>query len=166
MEVPPPARELPAWKWLTLALVATLGTIAYALSFRRLVGIEISAFATAVGISAAVSWVGFGVLLAVISRGKAALVDWIDLCLRTMAVGIAVLVLAMLVNVVSKTGLFDLRTPWAVHLGILSLSDISMATYFARGARGHGVSVMAALFLWFVGLNGLFALAMIVIRAL
>ncbi len=146
-----------------LVLVALLGTAAYGASF--VVG-TISNVAwvgsTHVALAAGLSWPVFGLaLLGARRTGGAG--EWFDICLRTMALGIAVLSFASVANLaVAAAALSRGSTAFvAVHLAFLLVADVSMAIYFTRKALRLGMPLSIAIVLWVGVLNGAFALLLV-----
>jgi hypothetical protein len=145
----------------TLAALAFIGTALYAASFilhpeaGRLVPI-----ATAIGLSAGLSWMVLGkVILYIAGRSGPKIMMWFDTCLLTMAAGELVLLTAALANLIAHfTG--HLIPAWA-HLGLLLLSDLVMASVFIIRAALLGTSPQLATALWIAVLNGAFAVFMV-----
>ena len=83
-----------------LGVLAVAGTIAYALSFRTVptAAAWLPPAGAAVGAAAGVSWLAFGAVLMLFTRGRPAPLEWADACLRTMAAGIAVLTVGTAFN--------------------------------------------------------------------
>jgi uncharacterized protein DUF4166/DoxX-like protein len=142
---------------LALSALAIAGTAAYAASFESgTVSDAAAAWGARVGVAAGCSWPVFG--LALVARGGPRRGwDWFDACLRTMAVGIAVLSLATLSNLATLPSSAFLDAP----LGILLLADVSMAGYFVRQARRLAMPPTTAVALWIGVLNGAFLLLLL-----
>ena len=146
-----------------LVLAAVIGTAAYGASFG--VG-SISNWArvwgTRVALAAGLSWPMFGLALLLARRAGSAW-EWFDTCLRTMALGIAVLSFASVVNLaVATTASRRGSTAFvAVHLALLLVADVSMAVYFTRKALRLGMPLSIAVILWVGVLNGTFALLLV-----
>jgi hypothetical protein len=89
--------------------------------------------------------------------------EWFDTCLRTIALGIAVLSVASLTNLALATTAFSwgIAAFAAVHLVFLLLADVSMAVCFARKALRLGMPLSTAVVLWVGVLNGAFALLLV-----
>jgi hypothetical protein len=141
---------------LALGAVAVGGTIAYAWSFTRVASAgPLLPLATAVGIAAGVSWLVFGAVLLIVTGARPSIAGWVDACLHTMAVGMAVLSAATLANVAWPA----LPLAWllAVHGCALLASNIVMAARFVARARALGLPPVAAVTFWMVGLNATFA---------
>jgi hypothetical protein len=142
-----------------LVAVAFGGSAVYALSFAGDAGArQWLAHATAVGAAAASSWILFGVLLIVATRGRPSIVSWMDACLATMAVGIAVKMIGVALNLVWWWK--DSLAPRAahlvlIHLAVLACADVAMGARFCAESRARGVSLRAALALW-LALNSVF----------
>ena len=137
-----------------LTAVAFGGSTLYALSFanvpERARWLPIAA---AIGIAAGVSWIVFGLVLLGVTRRRPSIWHWADVCLRTMAVGMTIKMTTVLANLVAP--------PTAgFHLAVLVAANLAMAAMFAGQARPLGVSVRAALALWFGVLNGVFAVVL------
>lgn len=154
-------------RWFTrlgLAAVAFAGTAFYAGSFQFLGGREsLGTAGVAIGIAAGVSWLIFGALLLLLTAGRPSALDWADACLRTMAAGIVVLVLAALFN--GGVALSNTRPPAAllaaIHLVLLLIGNLLMCGVFYRNARRLGLSPRKAIAAWMLGLNGAFMLILL-----
>jgi hypothetical protein len=135
-----------------LAAVAFAGSAVYALSFAGAAGAQrYASHAAAVGVAAGLSWIIFGVLLIAATRGRPSVASWIDACLATMAVGIAIKMIGVVLNLV--WGWNESIAPRAaqlvfVHLAILACADVAMGARFCFECRARGVSLRAALALW------------------
>jgi hypothetical protein len=146
-----------------LVLVALIGTAAYGASFVvGTVSNVASVWGTRVALAAGLSWPVFGLALLVARRVGGAW-EWFDICLRTMALGIAVLSFASVANLaVAATALSRGSTAFvAVHLAFLFVADVSMAVYFARRALRLGMPLSMAVALWVGVLNGVFAVLLV-----
>lgn len=145
-------------------MVATLGTVAYAMSF-KVAAFDSRAWgiASAIGWSAAMSWLGLGCVLAAMSRqrssawGRIPLVGWFRLCLQTMAAGMAILSCGTVLNLVIFATVLAFDGLAAAHIGILIASDVVMGVFFVSRARALGLPFLHAASLWIFVLNGLFA---------
>ena len=155
---------------LALGSIAIFGTAAYVASFHLAPErAELLDIARRVGTSAGISWIAFGVLLLALSR-RTTIGEWSDICLSTMAVGIAVMSLGVLTNV-SARYMFgsaggDPRTTSAlraVHVAILLGSDVAMGAWFASRAAPKHLGVGQALLAWVFGLNVMFVVLMLVV---
>jgi len=147
----------------TLILVALIGTAAYGTSFGAgTISNWARVWGTRVALDAGLSWPMFGLALLLARRAGSAW-EWFDTCLRTMALGIAVLSFASVVNLaVATTASRRGSTAFvAVHLGILLVADVSMAVYFTRKALRLGMPLSIAVVLWVGVLNGAFALLLV-----
>lgn len=149
---------------LALGAVAFLGTAIYAASFLpNKTGHPMAAYATGVGISAAVSWLILGTALLILSRSTPGRLQlWFDTCLISMAYGEAILLLAALVNLLSIVSPeYAAKPSLGVHLALLLTADTVMAACFVTRARRFGVPPKTSLALWILVLNGSFALLML-----
>jgi hypothetical protein len=149
-----------------LGLIAIGGTILYAASFTICDAARtLAPLASAVGASAGLAWIGFGFIILLID-GRRRVSSWVDLCLQTQALGIAVLMLAAGANAtffasVKHAGALPLFPAFiAFHLGLLLLSDALMALAFVRGAVALRFPARHALAAWILGLNGIFAIVL------
>lgn len=143
---------------ISFAFVAFGGSAAYAASFYLVKeAVAFRSLGLAIAVAAAVSWPAFGASLWATTRFRPSLVAWVDLCLATMAIGIAVLGISIMVNLAGF---------WhpVVHYAVLVGSDASMAVRFVLGARRLGLAPLPALALWVIVLNGTFALLVAVLR--
>ena len=143
-----------------LAAFALLGTVAYAGSFALDPRPWTFTAATAVGVAAALSWPLFGLALLRVRSSVRAVAD---ACLPTMAVGVAVLLIAAALNV--------LTNPYAaVHAAFILTADAAMAFAFVRYAPALGLGRRRALAWWLLVLNGPFLLllttALLILNAL
>ena len=135
-----------------LVAVAFGGSAVYALSFAGVSGAHrYAAHAAAVGIAAGLSWILFGLLLITVTRARPSIVSWMDACLATMAVGIAIKMIAVALNFVWSWN--DSIAPRGahlvfIHLAILACADVAMGARFCAETRARGVSLRAALALW------------------
>ena len=142
-----------------LVALAFLGSAVYALSFAGAADLrQWTAHAAAVGVAAGLSWVAFGVLLIAVTGGRPSVVSWMEACLRTMAVGIAIKMAAVALNLVWWVN--EGMTPRAaqlvaIHLAILACADVAMCVWFCAECARREVSVARAAALW-VSLNFVF----------
>jgi hypothetical protein len=156
-----------SWPARTLfGLIAFAGTAVYAASFGTFEQSErVLLIARSVGVSSGISWVAFGIVLLGATRCRPSVLAWADACLRAQVAGIAVLMTSVLLNLISlASGSFLLPTGGAfrtVHVGIILIADVLMATLFVRHARRLGMKPMVALVLWVFILNGFFILFLI-----
>lgn len=154
-----------------LVMVATLGTVAYAISFKVAeFDIRVQGIAYAIGWAAGISWLGLGCVLAAMSRPRSfimgrqiPLVKWFRICLRTMAVGMAILSCGTALNLVMFTTSLAFDGLAVAHLGILIASDVVMGIIFVSRARTLGLPPLVATSLWVLVLNGLFACALLLL---
>lgn len=162
--VKPPRAQRIRRSDLVFVIVATLGTVAYSMSFKAAeFDIRVWGIACAIGWAAAISWLGLGCVLAAMSRpgssvwGQIPLVGWFRICLKTMAIGMVILSCGTVLNlVIFATGpAFEGSVP--AHIGILVASDVVMGILFVNRARTLGLSLLHATSLWILVLNGLFA---------
>jgi hypothetical protein len=147
------------WSDLALVMVATLGTVAYAMSFKT-AGFDahVRGIAYAIGWAAAVSWLGLGCVLARLTASRnVPLVSWFRACLRTMAIGMAILSCGTALNLVVFATGRAAENSISMHVGILIASDVVMGIVFARYGRTLGIPLLHATLLWILVLNGLFA---------
>lgn len=144
-----------------LGFISFVGTAVYAASFALIEFRErLMPLAVAVGIASAISWIVFGAVLLVVTRSRPSLLAWVDTCLVTQNMGIAVLMLSALVNLIfyaTGASLSDSASA-LVHTIILISADIVMAIVFVRRAVRIALSRATALALWIVVINGVFAL--------
>jgi hypothetical protein len=156
-------RSLSGAARVVLVLVALIGTAAYGASF--VVGTISNAawgWSARVALAAGLSWPVFGLVL-LGARRVGGVWEWFDICLRTMALGIAVLSSASAANLaVAATVLSRGSTTFvALHLAFLLAADVSMAVYFTRKALRLGMPLSIAVVLWVGVLNGAFALLLV-----
>ncbi len=144
-----------------LAAVAIVGTAAYVLSFGLLDYGRIPAVVLAVGPAAGLSWFVLGAALLLIG-GRAVIVPAMRLCLRTMAIGIAILTASMVLNGLIGRHRIDGFFWVQFHYYLLIASDGAMAGYFIGRAPRLGISRLVAGLLWVFALNGAFVLLVFV----
>ncbi len=120
--------------------------------------------AAAVGISAGLSWLLFGLLLLIVGRGGISLLSWMDGCLTTMSWGVGVKMVGVVVNL-SGLGGAD-RGLWIVQSMLLVVADIVMGFVFVEQGRLRGVRRVAAISLWIFGLNVFMAILLPVVMRL
>jgi hypothetical protein len=156
---------------LALVMVATVGTVAYAMSFKVAeFDIRVQRIAYAIGWAAGISWLGLGCVLAAMSRTgsfklgrQISLVNWFRICLRTMAIGMAILSCGTVLNLVMFATSLAFDRLAIAHLGILIASDVVMGIIFVSRARSLGLSPLVATSLWVFVLNGLFACTLLLL---
>jgi hypothetical protein len=144
-----------------LGVLAVAGTIAYALSFRTVptAAAWLPPAGAAVGAAAGVSWLAFGAVLMLFTRGRPAPLEWADACLRTMAAGIAVLTVGTAFNLgVSPLRGIPLGLLLGVHAALLVIGNVVMGVMFSREARRLGLGPAVAIAAWTCALDGVFAL--------
>lgn len=155
---------------LFLGSIAIAGTALYVASFQLAPGAaELLDPALRMGVSAGLSWIGFGVLLLVLSR-RTTIGGWADICLSTMTVGILVMSLGVLANVSARLVFGrlggDPRTISglaSIHVAILLGADVAMGAWFTSRAAPRHLSTTGALLAWIFGLNAIFAVLMAVL---
>lgn len=153
-----------------LVMVATVGTVAYAISFKVAeFDIRVQGIACAIGCAAAISWLGLGCVLAMMSRLGSRAVErtppmgWFCTCLRTMAVGMAILSCGTVLNLVIYATSLTFDGLAAAHIGILIASDVVMGVVFVSRAKALGLPRLHAASLWVLVLNGVFAGALLLL---
>lgn len=144
-----------------LGFISFAGTAVYAASF-ALTGYRerLMPIAIAIGIASGISWIVFGLVLLLATRGRPSILAWVDTCLVTQSMGIAVLMLTALINLIVYAAGATLgdNSSALLHLGILIAADIVMAITFVRRAIRTTLNRSMALALWILALNGIFAL--------
>jgi hypothetical protein len=149
------------------ASFAVLGTFAYSESFRA-VGVLMGKLAAMIGLSAGLSWIGFGALLALCTRHRISVQAWFDACLRTMVIGNGVLLVTVILNIgrsveAGPSPLPVLCEAWGwilAHGAVLLAADGLMCRKFVAEALALSVGRGRALLLWVGGLHGFFALSL------
>ncbi len=133
--------------YLALALA---GSGAYTASFVRY-GAHFVGAAAGEGIAAAVSWLIFAAILVRFAEDRS-LFGWIDTCLKTIAVGIAIKTIGLLLNLCN----FQMTTRefCILHIAILLIADIVMACIFVPNAMERGMGRRTAILFWLLALNG------------
>lgn len=112
---------------------------------------EPAAMAIAVAVAAPIAWVALGAVLAVVRDTRARLGEWFDACLRTMAVGITVLLLGVFTWTIPVPGAV------LIQAGILVVSAIIMTAMFLHAGWRLGITIRRAALLWFGVLFPVFA---------
>lgn len=130
-----------------LGAVALGGSALYAASFQE--SLDVARLAGLVALGAGVSWLVFGAALLALTRARPSVLEWADACLVTMAVGIGALLLSVLLNVGG-------RGSASAHVGVIALSNVSMAAVFVARARRLGLGPGPALALWVLALDAPF----------
>lgn len=167
------------WSWLARLILAGLaigGTWLYVSSFG--LGGEVgggSTIALNIGVAAGLSWVFFGLVLLLVVEGRPSALSWADVCLKTMAVGISLLIPAIVLNSnldsfrrLHNAGLWLDLLRWyspLIHLFILLAANLHMGIYFVlAGTRLFG-QPRKLMSLWLLALNGMFVLLMSLISS-
>jgi hypothetical protein len=154
---------------LALGALSIAGTILYVASFALCDSRHtLAPLAAAVGVAAGLAWVVFGLLIR-LAAGARAVATWVDVCLRTQAVGTVVLVLAATANAtffaradgLGSKPMFPVFV--VVHAGLLLLADVLMGAHFVTAAQARGLSWPRALAAWVLGLNGIFAIVLVLL---
>ena len=156
LPIPRPALEVPVWRWIGLCTIAVGGTLLVAGSFLWLPMEDFARISAAVGVGAGAAWIGFGTSL-VLTAPKVSAIRWADVCLKTMALGMAVLSLALGLNLAYRMGKLPVAPATWYYGVIVGASDLAMAAYFVRRAHQHGLSALRAVVLWIFVLNGICA---------
>lgn len=164
-----PQQPLSTAKRLLFGGFAFAGTAVYAVSFSLIrESFQLLPIAAAIGIAAGVSWIGFGIILLIVTRLRPSIMDWADACLATMATGNAILFVSVAANVIiflfgSKEGPIA-GTLIPLHAAVLIAADIIMGSIFIQRSSSLGLGRFTAAALWIFGLNGLFALMFVVFK--
>ena len=135
--------------------LAIAGSGAYVASFIRFGSRFITAAAGETA-AAIIAWLLFAMLLSWPTHTRQDFIRWIDVCSQTIAAGIAIKSLGMLMNLCN----FPMSTSGflIIHVGLLIIADIVMACVFVRQAMNQGMRRRAAIMLWIFALNGVMAL--------
>jgi hypothetical protein len=150
-----------------LAFVSFAGTAVYAGSFLLInhtglvrMGDDPGALAFEVGIASAISWPLFGLAMLLVTRSRPSILAWVDTCLVTQNMGIAVLMLSALLNLIlyASGSSMNYHTATIIHIIIILVADTVMAAIFVRRASRIALSRLRALALWVLVLNGIFVL--------
>lgn len=148
-----------------LIALAFAGSAAYALSFAGAADVQRwTAHAAAVGIAAGISWIVFGVLLITFTSARPSVISWMDACLLTIAVGMAIKMIAVAMNLVWWWS--DAFAPRAAHLAVIHLAilfcaDAAMCARFCVESAARGVSMRTAAALW-IALNFVFGVLLFI----
>jgi uncharacterized membrane protein SirB2 len=140
---------------LALAGLAFAGSAAYAASFISAAERRWMMAMACVGIAAGLSWIIFGLILLATTRRRISAWQWVDTCLLAMAVGIAIKLGGVAMNLLSR------QTPWlAGHIAILLIADVAMGALFVMRARRLAVGAGQAVGYWLT-LNAIFAILLL-----
>jgi hypothetical protein len=118
---------------------AFAGTAVYAASFSLIrESMQLLPVAAAIGIAAGASWIGFGIILLIVTKRRPSIMDWADACLATMATGNAILLVSVAANATiflfgSKEGQIA-GTLIPLHAAVLIAADIIMGSVFIQRA--------------------------------
>ena len=140
-------------------LISILGTAFYVLSFNVIhKNIDFTFPANKIGMASAISWIIFGMVLLIVTKSIPSIKAWVDICLSTMAVGIAILMTGVIFNFIIflSNSLINFQTFLLIHLVILITSDLSMGKIFIKESEPLGLNPSKAILLWISCLNGIF----------
>ncbi|MBI1849729.1 MAG: hypothetical protein HYR85_05245 [Planctomycetes bacterium] len=147
-----------------LGAVAILGTIAWTVAIASVMP-RWRTEAAVLGVAAGIAWPVFGGVVLYVTRGRPSVVAWVDACLNTMALGIAVLLISSTFWLVFA---FAGGNPMAAMMGFLPgsllASFVVMIQFFLKQALGRGMPARTALGLWFGVLLGSFAVIVLVVE--
>lgn len=143
-----------------LAMVAVVGTVVYVGSFYLAFDSQVwSPIAQSIGIAAGISWPIFGVLLLYVVKARPSLLAWVDVCLKTMALGIALLLPSMFLNAIAyatSPSLLWWSGALATHVVLLAAANIIMGVTFVRLGRCLFARPQTLVCLWVFALDGTF----------
>ncbi|MEX0777580.1 MAG: hypothetical protein WD042_17885 [Phycisphaeraceae bacterium] len=145
-----PLATLP--RQLARSAVAVIGTVVYAGSFILLDSPTLAWASGIVGIAAGFSWPILGGVLVTRGRRWTDVATWVDVCLSTMVVGIAVLLAAVVLNLMAARARWPVTILLSGHAAILIVSNAAMARVFVRQSAAIGVPVAMAWRWWALGL--------------
>ncbi len=154
LPIPKPGIVVPVIRWLSLGFIAIAGTVAIVGSFAWTNEHRFLEAGVAVGVGASVAWIGLGAVLLRAIREVAA-ITWVDLCLRTMAVGMTVLSSILIIHCLLHHQILHTEIPPTAYVAIVGTSDVTMAVYFGFNASRMGMTVLRFLAFWVLILNGL-----------
>lgn len=150
-----------------LMLIAFAGSAVYAASYRLVTSTaDLTPIATAIGIAAAIAWIGFGFLLLTVAQmhprrfARATIWHWADVCLVAMSLGMAIKMIGVAANVIlaaTHGDRVDLSLIAPMQLALLIVTDGVMGFIFTRLTARIGMPTRMACLLWIVALNGIFA---------
>jgi len=153
-----------------LIAVAFAGSAVYAGSYRLIVSAsDLTSIAAAIGIAAAIAWVGFGFLLLTVAQmqprrfATVSVWHWADVCLVSMSIGMAIKFIGVGGNVIASALMGDrveLALIAPMQLALLVFTDVVMGCIFVRLSARLGLPTSKAVMLWVVALNGIFAAAL------
>ncbi len=166
--LPPSVRML-------LMLIAFAGSAVYAASYRLIAGVtDLAPIAAAIGVAAAIAWIGFGFLLLMVAQmhpkrfARVSVWHWADACLMTMSLGMAIKMIGAGGNVIAAALHGEGVAPAMLaplQLALLVVTDVAMGFLFARLTARLGMPTRMACLLWIVALNGIFAAALVSLLA-
>lgn len=140
--------------------IAVVGTIWYAWSFYGVAPRDVAWLASAVGVSAGLSWLVLGATLGLFARAVP-VNHWFDVCLSSMTRGMTFLLVAATLNTFTPLWSRGEIMPVVLHLSLLLGAGVVMTSTFVALSGAHGVSITRALLLWVVGLHLPFVLLML-----
>lgn len=145
-------------------LIAFAGSTVYAASYRLVeTRIDLPTIATSIGIAAATAWIGFGFILLTMAQmrprrfTRVTALHWADVCLVAMAIGTAIKMIGVALNVTMAGTQLDFAALASVQLALLVAADVVMGFVFAMRSSRLGLPSRHAVVLWVVVLNGIFA---------
>ena len=149
-----------------LGSIAFGGTALYVASFELAAGgSPLFEIARRIGVSAAGAWIIFGAILLAIGR-RTTPGEWADVCLSTMAIGIAVMSAGALYNALSRLmfAAWDATSVLrGIHFAVLIAGDVAMGAWFVTRCQRKGMRPWVAISAWVFGLNAAFALLMAIL---
>jgi hypothetical protein len=130
------------------AAIAFGGTAAYAYSFTVSNSLkDLAHLALKVGVASGICWPIFGAAVLAATRGIKNLMAWADICLVTMAWGMAVLSIGTILNCL------HVAIPTTGHAAILIAGNLVMGYSFVSKARVQSLKTEAAIALWLLVLD-------------
>lgn len=147
-----------------LMLIAFAGSTVYAASYRLVeTHIDLLTIATSIGIAAGTAWIGFGFILLTMAQMKprrfarVSALRWADVCLVAMAIGMAIKMIGVALNVAMAGTQLDFAALASVQLALLLTADVVMGFMFTMRSSRLGLPPRHAVALWVAALNGIFA---------
>jgi hypothetical protein len=130
----------------------------YIASVFFLLDAELLDFVLKLALCAASSWIVFGGMLCLRFK-RVTPIEWADICLSTMAIGALVLFEGAQANILLARS----SAATGLQAVVLIVSDASMGAWFVTRSARKGIPVSTALWAWVFGLNGVFALLMVLL---
>lgn len=147
--------SIPWKRWIAYTLIAFGGSAVYGASLSALFPRwDLQSGVLWIIFSSGLGWLVLGTGMIIGFRRKLSILTMTDICMVTMAYGILVLMLASFVNMLALFVLPSSHFMTVLNFLMIAASNITMAAVFANRLRRHGVSVLYAVLMWIVLLDG------------